>query len=74
MAKTPGNGNSVSTFIGTTEAAERLDISARRLRAMIAAGLIPAVKVGRTWVIDERCIHDYKKRHAGRPPLIRKYD
>jgi excisionase family DNA binding protein len=55
--------------IGTTEAAKRLGLSARRVAAMISQGIIRATKVGNTWVIDDAEIARVKKlsRRPGRP-------
>jgi excisionase family DNA binding protein len=56
-------------MIGTSEAARRLGISARRVAAMIEQGVLPAQKIGKTWVIDETDIAKLakKERRPGRP-------
>ncbi len=55
--------------IGTADAAKRLDLSARRIAAMITQGIIRANKVGNTWIIDEAEIARVRKlpRPPGRP-------
>lgn len=57
-------------MIGTTEAAERLGVSARRVAAMITQGILKAEKVGKTWIIDTAEVAKVAKqiRKAGRPP------
>jgi excisionase family DNA binding protein len=57
------------SMIGTSEAARRLGVSARRVAAMIQQGLISAEKVGKTWVIDEEEVAKFAKkaRRPGRP-------
>jgi excisionase family DNA binding protein len=40
-------------IIGTDEAARRLKLSIGRLTTMIRTGILPAKKIGRTWVLDE---------------------
>jgi excisionase family DNA binding protein len=44
-------GKSDSDIIGTAEAAEALDITARQVQNLIADGLLPARKIGRDYVI-----------------------
>lgn len=53
----------------TTEgAAERLGISQRRVRALIAQGRIAAERIGRDWLIDGQRLHLAEHRPPGRPP------
>lgn len=56
-------------MIGTTEAAKRLGVSARRVAAMIEQGILKADKIGKTWVIDEAEVARASKleRPPGRP-------
>lgn len=55
--------------ISTSQAAERLGISGRRLHALLAEGRIPAQRVGGQWVIDAADLAPYRAaaRSAGRP-------
>ncbi len=53
--------------IGTTEAARRLGISQARVRQLIAAGRLPATRLGRDWAIDERHLSRVAVRKTGRP-------
>jgi len=55
--------------IGTTEAAERLGISPRRVAGLIEQGVLKAAKVGKTWIIEESEIMRFSKitRKPGRP-------
>jgi excisionase family DNA binding protein len=61
-------------MIGTTEAARRLRVTARRVAAMIEQGLIKAEKIGKTWIMDEEAVSRLSriKRVAGRPRKKRK--
>lgn len=43
-------------LLTTTEAAARLNISTRRVRALIAKGRLPAYLHGRDWLISERSL------------------
>lgn len=52
----------------TTEAAERLGVSPRRVLALITAGRLRARKVGRDWQISPRALAEVQVRTAGRPP------
>lgn len=54
--------------LSPAEAAERLDISERRVRALLKEGRIPAQRVSGRWVIDELDVNQYRPgRPAGRP-------
>lgn len=51
------------------EVARRLSVSPQRVRALAAAGQIPARKLGRDWAIDLDAIRrgDFARRERGRP-------
>lgn len=53
----------------TKEAAERLGVTPRRVRALIAEGKLRAQQIGRDYVIEEKHLDDVKTyRKPGRPP------
>lgn len=54
-------------LLSATEAAERLGVTANRVRALIAAKRLPAQKVGRDYVIQERDLALVAERKPGRP-------
>lgn len=56
-------------LLNTTEAAERLGVSVRRVVQLIVAGTLPAQKVGRDYAIAAQSL-DGVKIHGkpGRPP------
>ncbi len=54
-------------LIGTKEASERLAISQQRIQALIKNGKLPAVKVGRDWLIKEGDLELVRNRKNGRP-------
>jgi excisionase family DNA binding protein len=54
-------------MITVREAAERLGISARRVRFYIASGRIPAKKFATVWMIKEKDLKKYKPRPPGNP-------
>ncbi len=54
-------------ILSTTEAAQRLSISQRRVVALIQSGRLPAKKIGSVWVIKEKDLHLVSKRETGRP-------
>lgn len=58
----------------TSQAAEMLGISARRVIALIEAGDLRAQKVGRQWMVDERSVEQRKlaPKLVGRPKLGQK--
>jgi excisionase family DNA binding protein len=61
----------------TAQAALALKVSRRRVQALIAAGRLPAEKLGRDWGIadDDLCAFAATVRKGGRPkslPFVRK--
>lgn len=46
----------------TKEAAQRLGISMRRVNALIASGDLEAQRFGRSWMLDERSVHERAER------------
>lgn len=54
-------------LLSVTEAATRLGVSSRRVRALIDAGRLPAQKIGRTWVIREADLAKVTERPQGWP-------
>lgn len=54
-------------LLNTQQAAERLGISSRRIRVLIAENRLPAERVGRDWVIREADLEAVKDRPNGYP-------
>jgi excisionase family DNA binding protein len=58
-------------MLTTKQAATRLGITPRRVGALIAAGRLPATKLGRDWLIAEESLAMVAERkpgnHSGRP-------
>jgi excisionase family DNA binding protein len=59
-------------IISTAEAARRLGVTANRVRAMIRAKRLKAMKVGHEWLIDPKDLEAVKERKVGRPRKSRK--
>lgn len=55
-------------LLTTAEVAARLGVSPRRVRAMITARRIPAIRYGRDWLISPRHLERVAIRKPGRPP------
>ena len=55
-------------FLTTDQAAERLSVTPGRVRAMIAAGRLPAQKFGFVHMIKAADLKLVEDRKAGRPP------
>ena len=55
--------------ITTTEAADRLNVTMRRVQALIRQGKLRATKFGRDWQIDPLSVDELilEPREAGRP-------
>ena len=51
----------------TTEAAVKLQVSSRRVRAMIGAGHLTARMIGRDWCIEPVALKAGENRKPGRP-------
>lgn len=58
----------MTNLLTTEQAAARLGVSPRRVRAMIAAGRLAAQQVGRDWLISPEAIRDYRPGRPGRRP------
>ncbi len=54
-------------MLTTEKAAERLGVTTRRVIALIVTGRLPAIKAGRSWMIDERSLSRVKRSRPGRP-------
>jgi excisionase family DNA binding protein len=55
-------------FLTTQEAAEKLGVTAGRVRQMIVDGQLPATKLGRDNIIKEADLSLVEDRKVGRPP------
>lgn len=54
-------------ILSTAEAAKKLKISAIRIRQLISEGRLPAQKVGRDYIIQEKDLALVADRQTGRP-------
>lgn len=59
-------------MLTTQEAATNLGVTIRRIRALIQAGRLKAVKHGRDWDIDPADLEAVRERQVGRPVGWRK--
>ncbi len=59
------------SLISTKEAAEKLGISVLRVQQLIWQQRLPAQKIGRDYVINEKDLELVKDRKTGRPPKQR---
>lgn len=59
----------MAELISIAEAARELDRDPSRVRALVAAGQLPAVRIGRSWAIDRIEVQRRKRArpHSGRP-------
>ncbi len=58
----------MNDLISTKEASEKLNLSIRRVQALITSGKLPAVKIGNSYVIKESDLKLVEDRPTGRPP------
>jgi len=70
--KTTEQGEAMADMMTVAEAAEALNVTGRRVRAMISAGQLSAVKSGpRVWLIDRASVEAMatadRPRRSGRP-------
>lgn len=61
----------IMKILDTTEAAKKLRISAIRVRQLIKAGRLPAQKIGRDYIIQEKDLELVANRPTGRPSKIK---
>ena len=61
----------MNSLIGTREAAKRLNISIRRVQALITAGRLPAEKIGNSFAIKEADLSFLNGRKNGRSAVPR---
>jgi excisionase family DNA binding protein len=54
-------------FLTVTQAAQRLNLSTSRVRALIKAGRLPAMKPGHDWLIKESDLKLVANRKPGAP-------
>lgn len=52
--------------VTTAEAARALDVTDRRVRALIRAGRLPAAKYGRDWLIEKADLNALRRRRASK--------
>ena len=52
----------------TAQVAERLGVTPRRVRALIAAGRLTAANAGRDYLVDEKDLARFRPQPPGRPP------
>ena len=58
----------METVLTTTQAAEKLGVTPRRVAALITAGRLPANQFGGSWMIQEADLALVADRKVGRPP------
>ena len=61
-------------FMRVPEAAQRLGISARRVRSLCRRGIIPASKLGRTWLIPVSKFEGFIRALEAGPPRMNTHE
>src|SRR5690348_15118623 len=56
----------MSEMLSVAEAAKALDLSVRRVRALIDADAIPAERIGRSWVLSRDAVDRFARRRRRR--------
>ncbi len=54
-------------LLSAKEVAKKLGVSDRRVRFLITSGRLPAIRVGNTYVIQEKDLRFVAERKNGRP-------
>jgi excisionase family DNA binding protein len=54
-------------MISSRQAADKLGVTQRRIVALIKGGRLPAQRLGREWMIDEKSLRLVANRKPGRP-------
>ena len=57
----------------TTEAAQRLGVTVRRVNDLITSGRLPAARFGRAYMIKESDLKLVENRKAGRPGRVQSF-
>ena len=66
--------NSEINFLSVAEVAERLGLTRGRVNQLISDNVLPARRIGRSYMVDERDLELAKERNTkktGRPPKIK---
>jgi excisionase family DNA binding protein len=63
-----------NTLLSVEEAADMLRLSKRRVQELVARGQLPAIKIGRTWVIDRADAEAFDRLPPGSPGKPRKLE
>lgn len=58
-------------LITTKEAAEKLNVSMRRVTALIKEGRLPSTQIGREHLIKVEDLELVRERKIGRPPKVK---
>jgi excisionase family DNA binding protein len=58
-------------MLTTPEVAERLNVSVRRVQALIEAGRLPSQQYGRDHLVKETDLKLVEDRRPGRPPKVK---
>jgi excisionase family DNA binding protein len=61
-------GGKANSFLSVAQCAERLGVSRWRVNQLIEAKRLPAEKVGRAYIINEKNLEAVRERKPGRPP------
>ncbi len=57
----------LAKLLTTTDAANKLGVTPRRVQALIASGRLKAHRIGRDWLISSLELESVKVRRPGRP-------
>lgn len=55
------------SVVGVAEAAERLEVSPRRVRQLLTSGDLSGQRVGRSWIIERADVEEHRSNGVGRP-------
>ena len=59
-------------ILTTKQAAKALRVNDSRVRQLILSGRLPAIKIGRDWIIQKKDLKKVENRNPGRPKKERK--
>lgn len=60
-------------YLGVVESAEKLGVSPRRIRQLIDAGALDALRIGRSWLVEVASVEERSRSrsHSGRPLALK---
>lgn len=63
--------SSIKGYLTITEAADLIGVDGSQVRRYCLRGILPAVKIGRAWLIKDCDVRRFERPPVGNPNLVR---